>query len=91
MPIRATLYDGRTVASDSQIVLLTGSGTYSITFTISEVDNVEIVLNIQLETQPLFDPGSVALKHIVGNVVGVTIVGAAQGGTINAECVAIGI
>ncbi len=91
MPIRATLYDGRTIASAIETLLTTVAGTYSITFTIPEVDNIEIVLEIQLETQPLFDPGTVALKHITGNVVGVTIVGVAAGGTITAECVVIGI
>ncbi len=90
MTIRATLYDGRTIASDSQTLLSTVAGTYSITFTIPELDVVEVVLEIQLETQPLFDPGTVALKHVVGNVVGVTIVGVAAGGTITAECVVIG-
>jgi len=90
MTIRATLKDGRTIASDTQTLLTTVAGTYSITFTIPELDVVEVVIEIQLETSPLFDPGTVVLKHIVGNVVGVTIVGVACGGTITAECVVIG-
>ena len=91
MTIRATLYDGRTIASATSTLLVTAAGNYSITFTVSEVDNIECILEINLETEPLFDPGTVAKKDISGNVLGITLVGVAQGGTINAEAVVIGI
>jgi len=91
MTIRATLYDGRTIVSATSTLLVTAAGTYSITFTFSEIDTIEVILEIDLETEPLFDPGSVVKKDVSGNVLGITLVGVAQGGTINAEAVVLGI
>ena len=90
MTIVATLKDGRTIASATATILPTTAGNYSITFTISELKTIDALLHITLNTEPLFDPGTPAKVDINGNVVGITLVGVAQGGTINGEAVVVG-
>ena len=90
MTIIGRLADGRTIATATSTILTTSAGVYSITFTFSELRKVDAVLEVRLQTQPLFDPGTPAYEKIDGNTVGLTLVGVASGGTITGKMTAVG-
>lgn len=83
--------DGRTIATEPQTIVVNASGNYSITFTFRRLKFVQRVLEVQRNTNPLCNSGTVSLTHINENVVGITLVDIGAGTTLTALCTAIGI
>lgn len=91
MVIVATLYDGRTIAKATQIIVV-NAGDIGLTITIPELDNVEHVLELEvLTTSPPAEAGTFSHKVITANVVAVTLMNVSVGTTLTYECIAIGI
>jgi len=88
--IVTTLLDGRTVAKGVTTYNCLAA-TISVEITIPNLNFIEEILNIQIHA-----PGSASCptwgqKTIVGNVVGLTICGLADGITATVEAIAIGV
>lgn len=93
MVILATFHpavDGRTIASATRTYVLPSAGNYAITVTIAEHRTTERVLEWNLQTNPLCDPGSPTNTRITRNVVGCTLVGVGAGTTLTVEAITIG-
>ena len=83
--------DGHTIATDTVTIICPAAGDYSLNFTINRLRYVHRVLEVQRDTNPLVNSGTVSLTHISGNVVGITLVDVGAGTTITALCTCIGI
>lgn len=86
-----SLKDGRVLATNSTTSVFSEAGDYPITITVPDLKQVEYVLQYKFTTDPTVDPGTPVNERIVGNVVGVTLVGVGAGTTLTAEVVVIGI
>jgi len=89
--IIATLHrDGRTIAAGTSVYVLPSAGNYAITVTISEHRETERVLEWNLSTNPICDPGSPLNVRISHNIVGCTLIGVGAGTTLTVEAIASG-
>jgi len=91
MAIRATLYDGRTIASVKTTILAPAAGNYTFTVTVPQLRLVETILEYRINTTPVTDPGSPTNESISGNVVTVAIIGVGAGTTLSIEVTALGV
>jgi len=82
--------DGRTIASAVRVFVVPSAGNYAITITIPEHRITERVLEWNLRTNPLTDPGTPTNVVITRNTVGCTLVGVGHGTTLTAEAVTSG-
>ena len=82
----ATLWDG---TGTTQLVAASG-GDYVMNITAPLLASITYILDINIDTDPVCDPGSITNKVITGNVVGFTLVGVGQGTTLTAELLAAG-
>lgn len=91
--IVTTLLDGRTVAKGVSSAYLCGPGetTISIEITIPNLNFIEEILNIQIHAPAKEGCPTWGHKNIVGNVLGITICGVADGITVTVEGIAIGV
>lgn len=76
-------------ATGSAQHILAEAGDASLTVTVSGLAAIGHVVNVNLETSPIVDPGSVTNKVITGNTVGFTIVGVGGGTTLTAKVTAV--
>ena len=83
--------DGHTIATEADTIICPATGTFSLTFTFQRLKYVQRVLEVQRNTNPLTNSGTVSLTHINENVVGITLVDVGAGTTITAICTAIGV
>jgi hypothetical protein len=89
--IRATLYDGRTVASNRVVLVCPQAGNYAFTVQIVNHRTTERVLEYNRSTNPTCDPGTPTGEKITGNVVGVTLIGVGAGTTLTVDVLAEGL
>lgn len=82
--------DGRTVASATRIFVLPSAGNYAITITIPEHRETERVIEWNLNTDPICDPGTPTNVKITHNIVGCTLIGVGHGTTLTVEAIATG-
>lgn len=91
MTILATWHrDGRTLAAGQTTYVLAVAGNYAVQVTISEHRITERVLEWNLRTTPICDPGTPTNVMITNNVVGCTLIGVGAGTTLTVEAVASG-
>jgi len=93
MVILGTLHpyvDGRTIAGATAIFVLPSAGNYAITITIPEHRRTERVIEWNLHTNPLCDPGTPTNVRISNNIVGCTLIGVGSGTTLTVEPIATG-
>lgn len=81
------LWDG---TGTTQLVAASG-GDYVMNVTAPLLASITYVLDINIDTDPACDPGSITNKVITANVVGFTLVGVGMGTTLTAELLAAGI
>jgi hypothetical protein len=86
------LQDGRVIAYGKNWEVVAPGQGISIAFLVRVPDlrQVDQVIHIQFNTDPVCDPGTAVNKSISGNVVGMTIVGLAVGTTLEVTVVAVG-
>ena len=89
--IVATLLDGRTVAKGVSSAYNCYGTTIYVTVTVPNLNFIEEILNIQVHTEPETGCPTPGMKHITGNLVGITICGVADGVTATIEAIAIGV
>jgi len=90
--IVATLFDGRTIAKGvTTHNCVVGETTISVSITIPNLNFIEEILNIQIHAPSKDGCPTWGHKNIVGNVLGLTICGVADGITATVEAIAIGV
>lgn len=93
MPIVATFHpavDGRTIARNTRVYVFPSAGNYSLSITINELRIAERVMQWNLSTNPVCDPGTPTNPSYTVNVVGCTLIGIGAGTTLTAEAIVIG-
>lgn len=93
MPIVATFHpavDGRTVARATRVYVLPQAGNYAISLTVTELRTLERVMQWNLTTDPLCDPGTPTNPTYSGNTVDCTLIGVGSGTTLTAEIIGVG-
>jgi hypothetical protein len=81
-----TLWDG----TGTTTLVAATAGDYVMTITAPLLTTITYILDINIDTNPVCDPGSVTNKVITGNVVGFTLVGVGMGTTLTAQLLAVG-
>ena len=82
--------DGQTIASGTAIFVLPSAGNYAITVRLTEHRHTNRVLEWNLHTNPITDPGTPTNVKISHNIVGCTLIAVGTGTTLTAECIAVG-
>lgn len=82
--------DGQTICSGTSVYVLPQAGNYAIRVTITEHRHTVRVLEWNLHTNPLCDPGTPTNVRISANVIGCTLIGVGSGTTLTCEAIAVG-
>jgi len=88
--IVATLQDGRVMAYAKRDMGVVSAGALPVAVRVPDLRLIEYVIQIQINVDPLVEPGFIVNKKITGNVVGFTLYAVSAGTTLNAEVIAIG-
>ena len=70
-------------------LVVAASGNYPMNITAPQLAAIQYIVEINIDTNPVCDPGSITNKVITGNVVGFTLVGVGQGTTLTAKLTAV--
>lgn len=76
-------------ATGTATLIVAVGGDYFMNVTVTGLTSIGHIVNVNIDTDPIVDPGSVTNKVITGNVVGFTLVGVGGGTTLTAEVVAV--
>jgi len=85
------LADGRIIASGQTTVVLAAAGNYAFIIRIPDFKMIEEVITYKFHSDPTVDPGTPVNEKVVGNVVGVTLIGVGAGTTLTVKAIAIGL
>jgi len=88
--IVAHLRDGRVVAYGNYTLVIAAAGNVAVNVRLPDLKYVEHVIHLQFDVDPLVDPGTPVNKQIIGNVVGLTLVGVGGGTTLTLEITGVG-
>lgn len=78
------------IGSGNTQITPTSGGNYAVQVTVSDLNSIDYILNVSIDTDPLQDPGTPVGQVISGNSVGMTLASVSTGGTISVKVDAFG-